>query len=74
MLFQQVNWGRKKQNEGYSGFFLGRGGKMVEGGELICYISNGLVKLCCLNCKILKIQDKKVLPCFKSDQFYYVHY
>lgn len=34
MLFQQVNWGRKKQNEGYSGFFLGRGGKMVEGGSL----------------------------------------
>lgn len=27
-----------------------------------------------LNCKILKIQDKKVLAYFKSDQHYYVHY
>lgn len=42
--------------------------------ELISYVSNGLVKFCCLNCKILKIQDKKMLPCFKSDQFYYMHY
>lgn len=43
--------GKKKQNKG---FFVC--------GKLISYISNDLVKFCCLNCKILKIQDKKSAP------------
>lgn len=67
MFLLHVNWESKKQNKVYSMRFC-------VWGELISYISNGLVKFCCLSCKILKIQDKEVLPCFKSDQFYYVHY